>query len=503
MNACEVLGGIAEDTLLAGTFSLDPCLPSLVPRWSPRSNSAGHSFKKKIPQTAPRRYTPLSGRGNRIQITKWLRGKGADKMASTACGRGRPKGHALPSVSPRQGWGPYAPPRVFPPPSKQQVQVGDWEDQRSQHPAGPGTPRAPREVGGTGRAAAPQGMRVRDPRHTPVPPLGERRPAPPRLPFASKAPSARLPLPHFHSLSTSVSSRCPALQPPARPPAHAMDAKVVAVLALVLAALCISDGKCNPRPGPRRAGSSAPWLPQVPGSSARVLSRGERSRLAPVTASELEAATLQGALPAGKPVSLSYRCPCRFFESHVSRSNVKHLKILNTPNCALQIVARLKSNNRQVCIDPKLKWIQEYLDKALNKERGLETSSLLCVEIQICALCCLHCAAGSRGQWVTSKEVQQNPLVHCLFISEGPKSKRLHSSLGPGLGPGAWGPSSGFCYLLTRDFLTGGVTRDLLTGASHPPQKPPNSPRRLVIAKFTKAASRVIANLDGLAVSEQ
>uniref|UniRef100_A0A452UN94 Stromal cell-derived factor 1 n=1 Tax=Ursus maritimus TaxID=29073 RepID=A0A452UN94_URSMA len=68
----------------------------------------------------------------------------------------------------------------------------------------------------------------------------------------------------------------------------------------------------------------------------------------------------------GKPVSLSYRCPCRFFESHVARANVKHLKILNTPNCALQIVARLKSNNRQVCIDPKLKWIQEYLEKALN-----------------------------------------------------------------------------------------------------------------------------------------
>uniref|UniRef100_A0A8C2RXF9 Stromal cell-derived factor 1 n=1 Tax=Capra hircus TaxID=9925 RepID=A0A8C2RXF9_CAPHI len=68
-----------------------------------------------------------------------------------------------------------------------------------------------------------------------------------------------------------------------------------------------------------------------------------------------------------KPVSLSYRCPCRFFESHVAKANVKHLKILNTPNCALQIVARLKNNNRQVCIDPKLKWIQEYLDKALNK----------------------------------------------------------------------------------------------------------------------------------------
>ncbi|KAK1333838.1 hypothetical protein QTO34_006226 [Cnephaeus nilssonii] len=103
---------------------------------------------------------------------------------------------------------------------------------------------------------------------------------------------------------------------------------------------------------------------------------------------------------ARKPVSLSYRCPCRFFESHVARANVKHLKILNTPNCALQIVlcvlfpsdpspsdsygesaspapgsggshvgggAKLKNNNRQVCIDPKLKWIQEYLEKALNK----------------------------------------------------------------------------------------------------------------------------------------
>ncbi|XP_029100565.1 stromal cell-derived factor 1 isoform X1 [Monodon monoceros] len=98
-----------------------------------------------------------------------------------------------------------------------------------------------------------------------------------------------------------------------------MDAKIVAVLALVLAALCLSDGK---------------------------------------------------------PVSLSYRCPCRFFESHVARANVKHLKILNTPNCALQIVARLKNNNRQVCIDPKLKWIQEYLEKALNKDAHVFPTAL-------------------------------------------------------------------------------------------------------------------------------
>ncbi|XP_025907558.1 stromal cell-derived factor 1 [Nothoprocta perdicaria] len=70
-----------------------------------------------------------------------------------------------------------------------------------------------------------------------------------------------------------------------------------------------------------------------------------------------------------KPVSLTYRCPCRFYESNVARANIKHLKILSTPNCSLQIVARLKNNSKQVCIDPKLKWIQEYLEKALNKPR--------------------------------------------------------------------------------------------------------------------------------------
>ncbi|XP_044798389.1 stromal cell-derived factor 1 isoform X1 [Bubalus bubalis] len=100
-----------------------------------------------------------------------------------------------------------------------------------------------------------------------------------------------------------------------------MDAKVFVVLALVLTALCLSDAK---------------------------------------------------------PVSLSYRCPCRFFESHVAKANVKHLKILNTPNCSLQIVARLKNNNRQVCIDPKLKWIQEYLDKALNKQQCSQDCAFIC-----------------------------------------------------------------------------------------------------------------------------
>ncbi|KAG8434919.1 hypothetical protein GDO86_013040 [Hymenochirus boettgeri] len=72
-------------------------------------------------------------------------------------------------------------------------------------------------------------------------------------------------------------------------------------------------------------------------------------------------------LSEGKPVSLVYRCPCRYFESNVPKNNIKHLKILSTSNCSLQIVARLKHNGKQICLDPKTKWIQEYLEKVLNK----------------------------------------------------------------------------------------------------------------------------------------
>ncbi|XP_007431091.1 stromal cell-derived factor 1 [Python bivittatus] len=71
--------------------------------------------------------------------------------------------------------------------------------------------------------------------------------------------------------------------------------------------------------------------------------------------------------PAGKPISLTYRCPCRYFESHVSKSHIKHLKILTVPGCSLQIIARLKNSSKQICIDPKLKWIHEYLEKYLHK----------------------------------------------------------------------------------------------------------------------------------------
>uniref|UniRef100_A0A8D0B865 Stromal cell-derived factor 1 n=1 Tax=Salvator merianae TaxID=96440 RepID=A0A8D0B865_SALMN len=69
----------------------------------------------------------------------------------------------------------------------------------------------------------------------------------------------------------------------------------------------------------------------------------------------------------GKPISLTYRCPCRYFESNVAKSHIKHLKILTVPGCSLQIIARLKNSSKQICIDPKLKWIHEYLEKYLHK----------------------------------------------------------------------------------------------------------------------------------------
>ncbi|XP_061490735.1 stromal cell-derived factor 1 [Rhineura floridana] len=69
----------------------------------------------------------------------------------------------------------------------------------------------------------------------------------------------------------------------------------------------------------------------------------------------------------GKPISLTYRCPCRYVESNVAKSHIKHLKILTVPGCSLQIIARLKNSSKQICIDPKLKWIHEYLEKYLHK----------------------------------------------------------------------------------------------------------------------------------------
>ncbi|XP_027574091.2 stromal cell-derived factor 1 isoform X1 [Pipra filicauda] len=119
-----------------------------------------------------------------------------------------------------------------------------------------------------------------------------------------------------------------------------------------------------------RGGGAAGRAPRPPGrADQRLPASASRSSMDLRALALLAFALAVISLSEEKPVSLTYRCPCRFYESNVARANIKHLKILSTPNCSLQIVARLKSNSKQVCIDPKLKWIQEYLEKALNKPR--------------------------------------------------------------------------------------------------------------------------------------
>lgn len=67
-----------------------------------------------------------------------------------------------------------------------------------------------------------------------------------------------------------------------------------------------------------------------------------------------------------KPISLVERCWCRTTLSTVSRRSIKELKFLHTPNCPFQVIAKLK-NNREVCINPETKWLQQYLKNAINK----------------------------------------------------------------------------------------------------------------------------------------
>uniref|UniRef100_A0A8C5SWS1 Chemokine interleukin-8-like domain-containing protein n=1 Tax=Laticauda laticaudata TaxID=8630 RepID=A0A8C5SWS1_LATLA len=97
------------------------------------------------------------------------------------------------------------------------------------------------------------------------------------------------------------------------------------------------------------------------GVSEKILSPGE---------SDVEGPSVLGfraTLPRGKPISLTYRCPCRYFEIHVAKSQIKHLKMLAFPGCPLQVIAQLKNSTKQICIDSKLKWIQEYLEKYFEK----------------------------------------------------------------------------------------------------------------------------------------
>ncbi|KAG9341108.1 hypothetical protein AGOR_G00114350 [Albula goreensis] len=69
-----------------------------------------------------------------------------------------------------------------------------------------------------------------------------------------------------------------------------------------------------------------------------------------------------------KPISLVERCWCRTTFKTVPLRSIRELKFLNTPNCPFQVIAKLKSN-REVCINPETKWLQQYLKNALNKSK--------------------------------------------------------------------------------------------------------------------------------------
>ncbi|XP_035256169.1 stromal cell-derived factor 1-like [Anguilla rostrata] len=75
-----------------------------------------------------------------------------------------------------------------------------------------------------------------------------------------------------------------------------------------------------------------------------------------------------------KPISLVERCWCRTTVAMPQR-NIRELRFLNTPNCSFQVIAKLKKNNREVCIDPKTKWLQQYLKNALEKIKAKKQSN--------------------------------------------------------------------------------------------------------------------------------
>ncbi|XP_051549506.1 stromal cell-derived factor 1-like [Myxocyprinus asiaticus] len=67
-----------------------------------------------------------------------------------------------------------------------------------------------------------------------------------------------------------------------------------------------------------------------------------------------------------KPISLVERCWCRSTLNTVPQRSIREIKFLHTPSCPFQVIAKLK-NNREVCINPKTKWLQQYLKNAINK----------------------------------------------------------------------------------------------------------------------------------------
>ncbi|XP_072293014.1 chemokine (C-X-C motif) ligand 12a (stromal cell-derived factor 1) [Eucyclogobius newberryi] len=68
----------------------------------------------------------------------------------------------------------------------------------------------------------------------------------------------------------------------------------------------------------------------------------------------------------GKPISLVERCYCRSTVNNLPRSYIRELRFIQTPNCPFQVIAKLKTN-KEVCVNPEIRWLQQYLKNAINK----------------------------------------------------------------------------------------------------------------------------------------
>ncbi|KAG7236351.1 hypothetical protein INR49_001048, partial [Caranx melampygus] len=68
-----------------------------------------------------------------------------------------------------------------------------------------------------------------------------------------------------------------------------------------------------------------------------------------------------------KPISLVERCYCRSTVNNLPRGYIRELRFIHTPNCPFQVIAKLKTN-KEVCLNPEIRWLQQYLKNAINKQ---------------------------------------------------------------------------------------------------------------------------------------
>ncbi|TNN71834.1 Stromal cell-derived factor 1 [Liparis tanakae] len=67
-----------------------------------------------------------------------------------------------------------------------------------------------------------------------------------------------------------------------------------------------------------------------------------------------------------KPISLVERCYCHSTVNSLRRAYIRELRFIHTPNCPFQVIAKLKTN-KEVCVNPEIRWLQQYLKNAFNK----------------------------------------------------------------------------------------------------------------------------------------